>query len=505
VVRLDDDQVAVRPGDGVVFDEGHPEQDEQGGRVYEVHEQRSEPQQPRRVELVFGRGSVNWNAVSIGALLWKTDDPALRRRLERTYASDRPLRRGVIGLRVWGAPGESLFVSGEDDQGRRAVVSWPGPLQAARKHPLDEALAREQLGRLGDTRYELGSVELELPQPVMAPKSVLNDLRRRLVMELDQQQLPARHAIAQPDALVQWRRKIEDQPRAEDPASQLAVLVRNEQQLSAVLQWRPDGGLPRPAIVYCDYEDVRRYRDAVRQARDHGMPVGLATLRIIKPGEVGLLRHIVRAEGDAVLVRNLAALALFRAEAPQCELVGDYALNVANDLTADLLLEAGLARITPSYDMNWSQFEAFARRTPAERLEAVVHQHLPMFHMEHCVFAAVLSSGKDWRDCGRPCDQHRVELRDRAGAPLPLLADTGCRNTVFNAVAQSAAEYLPSMQRLGLRYFRVELLRETRDETCALLQHYSRVLAGLDSGRGAWRQLQVLNQLGVTRGTLQLA
>ncbi len=53
--------------------------------------------------------------------------------------------------------------------------------------------------------------------------------------ELEQQQLPARHAIAQPDALEQWRRKIEDQPRAEVPASQLAVLVRNEQQLSAVL------------------------------------------------------------------------------------------------------------------------------------------------------------------------------------------------------------------------------------------------------------------------------
>src|SRR6185503_4663015 len=28
----------LKPGDGVVFDEGHPEQDEQGGRVFEVRE-----------------------------------------------------------------------------------------------------------------------------------------------------------------------------------------------------------------------------------------------------------------------------------------------------------------------------------------------------------------------------------------------------------------------------------------------------------------------------------
>jgi putative protease len=129
---------------------------------------------------------------------------------------------------------------------------------------------------------------------------------------------------------------------------------------------------------------------------------------------------------------------------------------------------------------------------------------MPMFHMEHCVFAAFLSSGKDWRDCGRPCDRHRVELRDRVGAAFPVLADTGCRNTVFNAVPQSAAEFLPRMLGLGLRWFRVELLREPAAEVGPLLERYARVLAGRDDGRGTWRRLRALNQLGVTRGTLQL-
>lgn len=138
----------------------------------------------------------------------------------------------------------------------------------------------------------------------------------------------------------------------------------------------------------------------------------------------------------------------------------------------------------------------------ASRFEVVVHQHIPMFHTEHCVFAAALSEGKDWRDCGRPCDRHRVELRDRVGAEFPLLADTGCRNTIFNAVAQSAAEYLPRMLKLGLRHFRIELLREDAGQVQALLSRYWRVLAGLDDGRTAWRGLRVLNQLGVTRGTL---
>ena len=88
-------------------------------------------------------------------------------------------------------------------------------------------------------------------------------------------------------------------------------------------------------------------------------------------------------------------------------------------------------------------------RFPPRHFEAVIHQHMPMFHMEHCVFCHTLSSGKDYRDCGRPCDRHRVDLKDRAGVSHPLVADVGCRNTVYNGTAQSAAEFVPRMLKLG--------------------------------------------------------
>ena len=92
----------------------------------------------------------------------------------------------------------------------------------------------------------------------------------------------------------------------------------------------------------------------------------------------------------------------------------------------------------------------------------------------------------------------------RSGAAFPLVADAGCRNTVFNAVPQSAAEYLPRMLALGIRHFRVDLLREEAREVGPLLERYRRVLDGKDDGRELWRSLRALNQLSVTRGTLQL-
>src|SRR5207253_2282770 len=115
-----------------------------------------------------------------------------------------------------------------------------------------------------------------------------------------------------------------------------------------------------------------------------------ATLRIIKPGEEGLLRQIANCQADAVLVRNLASVTFFRERSPETSLVGDFSLNVANELSAELFRSQGLARLTPSYDLSWEQLTALLGRIDPGLFEVVVHQHMPMFHMEHCVFAATM-------------------------------------------------------------------------------------------------------------------
>src|SRR5690606_13898688 len=117
-------------------------------------------------------------------------------------------------------------------------------------------------------------------------------------------------------------------------------------------------------------------------------------------------------------------------------------------------------------------------------------------------FCAFLSSGHDYRDCGRPCDHHVVALRDRVGAELPLKADAGCRNTVYNNRAQTGAEYVARFLELGARSFRVEFLNESPDEVSRTLGRYRRLLAGEITGTDLWRELKLLNQLGVTRGQM---
>ncbi|MBI2195318.1 MAG: U32 family peptidase [Planctomycetes bacterium] len=509
----------LKPGDGVVFDGGHPEQDEQGGRVFSVlpvtPARGPAPGTPasaasRLVEITFRLGEVNLAAVSVGDAVWKTDDPAVRRRLEQSYAREDTPRRSPLRARVCARLGQPLRIQMRGINGEEATVTWEVPLERARKHPLSVELVREHLGRLGATPFGLESVEVEALDPVMVPKSVLNDLRRQAVERLlEKRAAAAVRNVARPDALDALRAEIGERRALGGPAAPgaasgdaLSVLVRNFEQLQAALEWsHPSIG--RPALVYGDFEDVRRYREAAALARAAGIPSAPATLRIAKPGEEGLLRQVAECGPDAVLVRHLAGLSYFREHAPGLPLIGDYSLNVANEITADILADAGLVRLTPSFDLNWRQLAAMLGRIDPGLFEVVIHQHMPMFHMEHCVFAAFLSKGRDSRDCGRPCDRHRVEMRDRAGAANPVIADAGCRNTVFNAVAQSASEYVPRMKALGIRRFRVELLRQTREETRVLLDTYAAVIAGQEDGRRTWHQLRVLNQMGVTRGTLE--
>jgi putative protease len=161
-----------------------------------------------------------------------------------------------------------------------------------------------------------------------------------------------------------------------------------------------------------------------------------------------------------------------------------------------------LERVTASYDLNFQQLEALLQAAPPEWYEITIHQHMPMFHMEHCVFCAFLSSGKDYRDCGRPCDVHDVKLRDRVGMEHPLKADVGCRNTVFNAQAQTGAEYVERMLALGVRHFRLEFLNETPEQVARTIAKYRQLLRGEISGSQLWRELKLFNHLGVTRGQM---
>ncbi len=509
IARVGDDHVilrlesALKLGDGVVFDAGNPAAGEEGGRVYEV-----KPLAGGENLLRFGHGDIRFHRIRPGNLLWKNDDPALDRELRATFAGDKIRFQRPVSFEVHGRVGAPLTVIVNDGEGHVVRVVSAAPLAAAVSQPLTAERLREQLGRLGGTPFRLGDLVSELEGEVMLPLSELNRLRREAVEALDAQRAAPKRWTSLPGP---WRERIDARPLSFSASTattpEIIAVIRELAQLDAA--WEAGA-----RTIYAEFEDPKRYRDAVKRFRElqagesSAAPAAptstlwVAPPRIFKPGEEWILKQVRSCEADGYLVRNAEHLAFFAADRKR----GDFSLNVANPLTAAWYLERhGLERVTASYDLNILQLEALLQAAPAAAFDLTIHQHMPMFHMEHCVFCAFLSSGKDYRDCGRPCDKHRVSLRDRVGAELPLKADAGCRNTVFNNRAQTGADYVQRLLGLGARHFRVEFVTESREEVRRTLDRYQKLLRGELSGADVWRELKLLNQLGVTRGQMETA
>ncbi len=505
-------QAPVKPGDGVVFDAGHPDQREEGGRVYTVDLRRGE------TYLTFGRDALNLSRINVGDRIWKTSDPELDKRVRQSYDGDNHYQR-PLDLEVHGGIGEPLVAIARDGQGHVVQAESQMPCIEAHSKPLDTDRLRDQLGRLGNTPFVLGELINHVTDRIMVPVSELNRIRRELVEALEVvRSEPLRwqlnEAAQVSDLLAEIRKPPAPNSGGSEDVSNLIVLVRELDQVEAAVKL----GVK---TIYCEFEDPREYREAVQLVRQaaHAPQIYVAPPRIMKSGENWILEQVTKCMADGYLIRNYDHLKYFgNPDIMQAlgnpKLIGDFSLNVANALTAQYFKSiAKLDRLTASYDLNIQQLEDLLEGAPPEWFEITLHQHMPMFHMEHCVFCAFLSEGTDYTNCGRPCDRHSVTLRDRTGTEHILKADAGCRNTLFNGVVQTGGEHAKRLIDRGVRNFRIEFVNETPHELHQIVRCYQQLLNGDITGGDLWRSLQAQNaqkgsqqpmqrQLGVTRGTI---
>lgn len=494
----------LKRGDGIVFDAGDPTKKEEGGRVYDLRRKGvkldGEAGEGWIVDIVPGRNDVDLRRLHVGDRIWKTNDPALDKSLRQSYETEKPYRVFPVHVKVEGRAGEPLATWWTDVQKNVTVhVDSELLLEAAQKRPMDTALLEEQFGRLGGTVFQLEALQSHLEGDVIVPMRELNNIRRQAVELL---------AGERPKPPVYVKRTVEvygDAARRGDAAprgeAELTALCRSLPQVQAALE----AGVKN---IYADFEFIKQFPAAVDAVRAAGASIALATPRIHMPGENGYHANILRLKPDAVLVRNTGALYYYlkhRMEHPDAQhprLIGDFSLNIANHKAVDLFLESGLDTVTPSYDLNIQQMVDLLGRSDTSRMQVVIHQHLPMFHTEHCVYCTFMSEGTNYTNCGRPCEEQRASLQDRIGMSHPVRVDEGCRNTVYNAVEQSGAEYLSNFRDLGVSSFRVEFLEETPEQVAEVISLYTRALRGEISGTQVWKSLKATNQLGVTRGQL---
>ena len=489
----------LKPGDGVVFDAADwrsPEEAEEGGRIYQVM-----PSGKGRLEVRFGNGALNFARIRPGDLLWRSDDPELDKAAKPYTQATTPVAKQPLQVHVVAHEGTPLTLTWTllKRPHISVTVQSPDALVAAQRQGLTLELLYEQLGRLGNSAYRLEEVTLDAQGQPFVPTSLLNQLRRSAIEQLASLQAEPRTVTVNDPAIILGEALTLPTATAPTLAAppQLHLLVRTPEQLEAAIALYP-------ASITLDYLELYGLRPAVEQIQEAGITAQVASPRVLKPAEQRIVNFLLRLDCP-ILVRSTgllqALLAEKESEGTVPPLLGDFSLNAANVLSAQSFLDLGLQRLTLTHDLNADQIAALAQAVGPQQIEVIAYHHLPVFHTEHCVFCRFLSSGTSYKDCGHPCETHKVALRDPSGRAHPVMADVGCRNTVFGAQAQEASTFLDSWRAAGIQHYRLEFVHENGEQVRQVTRGFMDALAGKLPIAKLTRRLAEITPQGTTVGS----
>jgi len=371
------------PGDGVVFSSSCGE-GSTGGRVYAVTREKG------LLKLEFAR-DFDLRSVDSKFEAFRNDSPAIEKEVRRSFTDKENFRRIPVRMTLSGRESEPLRLVMQDENGHCVEAQSTENLEEARTPRTNNIGLAEECAALSGTAYSCSEPVVQVASTAFVNAKAVRQLRQEVVALLDVQRLAWREL--RPDA--KEGEALLARIKCVGPFKQaptLSVLVRRQEQLAGLT------GLPLESVIL-DLDYGKDLQSALDETRALGFRAGFATLRVHKAGENHTLRTIRDLAPDLVLVRSLGALAYFRNSG--CEMRGDYSLNACNRLTMDWLLGQGLSCVHPSWDLNQEQLFDLADAIGGGALEVALHQYMPTFHIEHCVFAAFLSEGERFPFCGR--------------------------------------------------------------------------------------------------------
>ena len=258
------------------------------------------------------------------------------------------------------------------------------------QHPERTAEAvRKAFSRLGETEWFLGDLTLSDPDRLFAPASVLNEVRRQLVEQLDAARLATRRE--------KIAAALADLGQASAPVGTADPAVRDVP--ARVLKLRLDQPLPDDACEYDELvvgighragKDVEagllRFAGELRAlAEQAGDPV--PALRLALPvftfeRDFNALRaavkHMVKAGISAWEAADLAGLRLLRQLGLE-DITADWTLYALNRSALAQLRELGLARCVTSPENNFENLQVLADHTGTPAVEFLVRQSTPLF------------------------------------------------------------------------------------------------------------------------------
>ncbi|HEU4589230.1 MAG TPA: DUF3656 domain-containing protein, partial [Gemmatimonadales bacterium] len=473
----------VAVGDGLGFE--HPDGAAHGQSGFAVRGERTVRRQGRRVvqALVLPPGK---EPVPPGWIVVRSSQAALLEQARASFAeiAEAGTTRVALDMAVRGQLGEPLELRCTAAGGDTVVLTSGVTLGAATQRPLDAARLREQLGRLGTTPYQLRELDTSgLADGLFLPVSALNDLRQRAVAELLErreaglrQRTTARKAAL--PALLELRPSA-PAPEAAPPEARLSVEVWRIEDARAAAEAGADE-VALDLFLRHPTPPVTRVRELAAELAARGTVLRLRTPTIVRPEERRTLDKWLALE--LPLVSGHLGLVAELARAGR-DVVADYAVNVFNQHSADIVFGLGARRIVLSVELTAAEMAQVSAPWAGRGFDVLVHGRPEGMTIEHCVLSAAFE--REPTTCRDLCVQKHthVELTDPAGYVFPVATDSACRNRLLHSRPVDAVEYLPTLWRHGLRSYRL-LFNVPGDPVAAVTAGYRRAVDAL-AGNGS--------------------
>ncbi|HEY4217619.1 MAG TPA: DUF3656 domain-containing protein [Gemmatimonadaceae bacterium] len=416
----------------------------------------------------------------------RTSEAKLLQRARASYAAlpDGIRARKVrLDVRLFGAAGTPLKAVFSAN-GESVTVRSEITLSVATKRALDTASLREQFGRLGDTPFVLGSLDVTaLGDALFLPQSEQNHLRQNAVEQLMlhrdwAHEAKTRERREQVEAAVS---AVRHEPSASQPKENATFSLTAQVFTIEDAEAAADAGATEicfDPFIRHPAPPVSRLRALQERLAARGIGLRLRTPTIVRPEDRPSLEKWLDLDlpimsGHLGLVAELARVGR--------DVVGDYALNVFNAHTAAEIFALGARRIISSVELTTDELAQVAAPWDGAGFDIFLYGRPEGMTIEHCVLSAAFD--REPTTCRDLCVQKHpnVQLTDPAGYTFPVATDSACRNRLLHSRPVEGSEFLPKLWRSGIRGFQV-VFNVPGDDIQAIVRGYRGALDALVAG-----------------------
>ncbi|MGP8324048.1 MAG: DUF3656 domain-containing U32 family peptidase [Methanosarcinaceae archaeon] len=381
-----------------------------------------------------------------GITVYKTLDKALMESLKKTFTSPVPIRKILVTITAKAVKGKPFELVIEDTDLNTVRLESEYVVEQATKKPTTISQIKQQLVKLGNTVFDVFSIDVELEDDIFVPVSLLNNIRKDAISRLDEIRT------------AKWRRSSNDGyttmfsfPETEEKSIKKPVLTVSVGSLEDVHNAIFGGA----DVIYFDntcrlLEGETHLKDATRHVQKAGRQIYFDTPRIASDSKMDMIEEIFHMAGtlgaDGVVVSNAGTFK--RAKKMGLEIILDSSFNVFNRSSFDFWNGQGARMIVLSPELTLDEIGQIA---PLGATECIVHGRLELMEMEHCMIGGLYEGA-----CPAPCKDNEFELMDEKNYVFPLKMDVDCRMHVLNSKMLCMLENVPKIVETGVSSIRID-------------------------------------------------